>query len=120
MLNLSEYAGLLIFLLLGLSFVVGVFFVSYLLREKGDDPLRLSIYECGMEPIGTPYVSPNIRFYVFALLFVIFDVEAVFVLPWAVKFKQLGMTGLVEMAVFLMILFAGLIVAWRKGALQWE
>jgi NADH-quinone oxidoreductase subunit A len=120
MLNLTEYAGLLIFIVLGLSFVVGVFIVSYILRERNPDPLRLSIYECGMETIGSPYVSPNIRFYVFALLFVIFDVEAVFVLPWAVKFKELGMLGLVEMGIFLAILFVGLIVAWRKGALRWE
>lgn len=120
MLNLSEYAGLLVFVILGLSFVLGVFALSYIVRERNDDPLRLSIYECGMEPIGTPFVSPNIRFYVFALLFVIFDVEAVFVLPWAVKFKELGMLGLVEMAIFLVILSVGLLVAWRKGALQWE
>lgn len=120
MLNLTEYAGLLIFVALGLSFVVGVFVLAYFLRERNTDPLRLSIYECGMDPIGSAYVSPNIRFYVFALLFVIFDVEAVFVLPWAVKFKELGMTGLVEMGIFLAILFVGLIVAWRKGALKWE
>ena len=120
MLNLTEYAGLLIFLSLGLSFVVGIFFVSWLLQERNTDPLRKSIYECGMEAIGTPYVAPNIRFYVFALLFVIFDVEAVFVLPWAVRFKELGMVGLVEMGIFLAVLFAGLIVAWRKGALKWE
>ena len=120
MLNLTEYAGLLVFLVLGISFVVGVFALSWLLQERNPDPLRLSIYECGMETIGTPYVQPNIRFYVFALLFVVFDVEAVFVLPWAVKFKELGMMGLVEMGIFLVILFAGLIVAWRKGALHWE
>lgn len=120
MLNLTEYAGLLIFLGFGFAFILGVFFVSFLLRERGHDPLRTSIYECGMETIGTPYVSPNIRFYVFALLFVVFDLEAVFVLPWAVKFKQLGWAGFIEMVVFLGVLTVAFAYAWRKKALKWE
>lgn len=120
MLNLSEYAGLLIYLFFGLAFIIGVFAVSFLLRERGTDPLRKSIYECGMETIGTAYVSPNIRFYVFALVFVIFDIETIFLLPWAVRFKALGMTGLIEMLVFIGILLTVFIVAWRKGALRWE
>lgn len=93
---------------------------NYIFRERGTDPLRRTIYECGMEPIGTPYVSPNIRFYMFALVFVIFDIEAVFLLPWAVKFKEFGWTGLIEMFVFIATLFVVFIVAWRKGALKWE
>jgi NADH-quinone oxidoreductase subunit A len=97
-----------------------VFFVSYILRERGVDPLKTSVYECGMETIGTPYVSPNIRFYVFALLFVVFDIEAIFILPWAVKFRELGATGFVEMLTFIAILLVAFVVAWRKGALKWE
>ena len=120
MLNLTQYAGLLIYLGLGFAFVTAVFLLSRLLQERGTDPLRKSIYECGMETIGTPYVSPNIRFYVFALLFVIFDVESVFILPWAVKFRDLGVAGFAGMAIFLSVLFAAFVVAWRKGALQWE
>ncbi|MCG3203547.1 MAG: NAD(P)H-quinone oxidoreductase subunit 3 [Elusimicrobia bacterium] len=120
MLNLTEYAGLLAFLFFGVAFVGGVFALNYLVRERGMDPLRKSIYECGMETIGTPYVSPNIRFYVFALVFVIFDIEAVFLLPWAVRFKELGMVGFIEMIVFIAILFVAFVVAWRKGALKWE
>src|SRR5262245_40482926 len=116
MLNLTEYAGLLIFLILGLSFVVGIFAVAYILSERNPDPLRRSIYECGMEPIGTPYVSPNIRFYMFALIFVVFDIEAVFLLPWAVKFKEVGWIGLSEMFVFIVTLFFAFIVRWRNGA----
>lgn len=119
-LNLTEYAGLLIYLVLGFAFILGIFFVNYILRERGNDPLRRSIYECGMETIGTPYVSPNIRFYVFALIFVIFDIEAVFILPWAVKFRELGMVAFVEMLAFVAILFVVFVVAWRKGALKWE
>ena len=120
MLNLTEYAGLLIFLAIGIAFVGGVFATNYLLRERGHDRLGKSIYECGMEPIGTPYVSPNIRFYVFALIFVVFDIEAVFLLPWAVQFKSMGLVGFVEIISFILILFVAFVVAWRKGALHWE
>jgi NADH:ubiquinone oxidoreductase subunit 3 (subunit A) len=121
MLNLSEYAGLLVFVLLGVGFICGIFLVSYLFRERSNgDPNRDSVYECGMPILGTTYVSPNIRFYVFALLFVVFDIEAAFILPWAVKFKTLGVLAFVEMLVFIAILFVGLVYAWRKGALKWE
>jgi NADH-quinone oxidoreductase subunit A len=120
MLNLAEYAGLFVYLFLGFAFMTGIFVASYFLRERGNDPLGKGIYECGMETIGTSYVSPNIRFYVFALVFVIFDIESVFVLPWAVQFKSLGMQGLIGMLVFIAILFVAFVVAWRKGALKWE
>ena len=120
MLNLAEYAGLIIYLLLGFAFIGGLFGVNYLVRERGRDPLGGSVYECGMETIGTPYVSPNIRFYVYCLIFLIFDIETAFILPWAVKFKDLGMTGFIEMLIFIAILFVGFVVAWRKGALKWE
>jgi NAD(P)H-quinone oxidoreductase subunit 3 len=120
MLNLTEYAGLLVFLAIGFAFIFGVLALNYLVRERGTDPLRNTIYECGMEPIGTPYVSPNIRFYVYALVFVIFDIEAVFLLPYAVQFKQLGWVGFFEIVTFIAILFVAFVVAWRKGALKWE
>jgi NADH-quinone oxidoreductase subunit A len=121
MLNLSEYAGLLVFVLFGLGLIGGIFLVSFLFRERAtNDPNSATVYECGMPILGTTYVSPNIRFYVFALLFVIFDIEAAFILPWAVKFKTLGVTAFVEMLTFIAILFVGLVYAWRKGALKWE
>jgi NADH:ubiquinone oxidoreductase subunit 3 (subunit A) len=71
-------------------------------------------------PWASPWVSPNIRFYVFALLFVIFDVEALFIFPWAVQFKTLGVEGFVAVLVFVGLLFMGLVYAWKKGALKWE
>jgi len=120
MLNLTEYAGLFVYLFLGFSFIAGIFIASYFLRERGNDPRGDSIYECGMVPIGSSYVSPNIRFYVFALVFVIFDIESIFILPWAVNFKTLGMSGLIGMLIFMAILSVAFIVAWRKGALKWE
>lgn len=120
MLDLTQYAGLIIFVGLGLAFIIGVFVANFILRDRGTDANRNQVYECGMEPIGTSYVSPNIRFYIFALVFVVFDVEAVFVLPWAVEFKKLGWAGFGAMGVFLGILTLGFIYEWKKGALKWE
>lgn len=120
MLDLNLYAGLLVFVMLGVAFIVGLFIANFLFRETGKDAEGKTIYECGMAPIGSAYVSPNIRFYIFALIFVIFDVEVVFVLPWAVKFKELGVPGLAAMGIFLGILTLGFIYEWKKGALKWE
>jgi NADH:ubiquinone oxidoreductase subunit 3 (subunit A) len=120
MLNLAQYAGLLLYTVLGSFFIGSIFFFSYFFRERTDDPRGKTIYECGMAPIGSPWVSPNIRFYVFALIFVIFDVESVFLFPWAVQFKTLGWTGFIEMLVFIAVLLVPFAYAWKKGALKWE
>lgn len=76
-------------------------------------------YECGVDPVGVGWSQSQIRYYVFALLFVMFDVEAVFIFPWAVRLEQLAVFGLVEMGVFVVILALGLLYAWRKGVLRW-
>jgi NADH-quinone oxidoreductase subunit A len=76
-------------------------------------------YECGVDPVGGGWSQSQIRYYVFALLFVMFDVEAVFIFPWAVRLEQLAVFGLVEMGVFVLILVLGLVYAWRKGVLRW-
>jgi NADH-quinone oxidoreductase subunit A len=106
--------------------VVGVGFFSCLLmvvaplvRERSDRK-DASPYECGMPAEGSPWVSPNIRFYVFALLFVIFDVEALFVFPWAVTFREAGVAGFGAVMIFVGAVFAGLVYAWKKAALKWE
>lgn len=109
-----------VFFLLGAVFSIALLTVSLLLRSRRDDPRKNPVYECGMEAVGTPWVSPNIRFYAFALLFVVFDVEALFLFPWAVTLRDLGLTAFIEMLIFLTVLFAGLIYAWRKGLLRWE
>jgi NADH-quinone oxidoreductase subunit A len=85
--------------------------------EPGE--LKASSYECGEQPIGAPWVRFRIAYYVFALLFVVFDVEAVFLFPWAVIIRKLGFYGLAQMAVFVGMLALGLAYAWRKGALEW-
>lgn len=80
----------------------------------------MASYECGMPPVGSTEAKINIRFYLFALLFVLFEVEVLYVFPWAVNARQLGAFALLEMLIFLGILFIGLLYAWNKGALQWE
>jgi len=86
-------------------------------RHPGD--LKGRTYECGEQPIGEPWVRFRVSYYIFALAFVIFDVESVFLYPWAVVLKRLGVFGLVQMAIFIGILVLGLAYAWRKGVLQW-
>ena len=82
--------------------------------------LKASTYECGEVPVGEPWIRFRVAYYIFALMFVVFDVEAVFLYPWAVIARRLGLYGLVEMLVFLAILVLGLAYAWRKGVLRWQ
>jgi len=90
-----------------------------LIRPRRPQPQKYIAYESGVDPVGTGWSQSQIRYYVFALLFVLFDVEAVFIFPWAVQLETLGVFGLVEMIVFLVILALGLVYAWRKGVLRW-
>ena len=108
------------FVLAGIAFGAGALIAAWLLRPSLPDERKLSTYECGITPVGTPEVKLNIRFYVFALLFVIFDVEILYVYPWAITVREIGPAALADMAVFLAVLFLGLLYAWRKGALVWE
>jgi len=118
---LGQYGNILIFVLLGAGFAVANLLVlSPLLRFNSGDERQKIAYECGMEPIGTPYVPVNIEFYIFALLFVIFDVESLFLYPWAIIFKEIGWAGFNSMLVFIAVLFFGLVYTWRRGALRWE
>lgn len=87
---------------------------------KKPGSIKLAAYECGMETEGDTWVQFRIQYYVYAILFVVFDVEALFLFPWAVVFKSLGLEGLIAMAVFLGILAVGLIYAWQVGGLEWE
>ncbi|MDQ4133176.1 MAG: NADH-quinone oxidoreductase subunit A [Actinomycetota bacterium] len=90
-----------------------------LLRPTRPQPQKYIAYESGVDPVGAGWSQSQIRYYIFALLFVMFDVEAVFIFPWAVRLEQMGTFGLVEMGVFIVILALGLIYAWRKGVLRW-
>lgn len=117
--NLSDLLHIGLITIVGILFVIVVFFTSRLLRPARPSREKLSIYECGMNPIGEPWVQFKIRYYVFALLFVIFDIETVFLFPWAVVYHKLGLFGLIEMFIFILILFLGLLYAWVKGVLKW-
>lgn len=116
---LADYFYIAGFALIGIAFVSVVLITSKLLRPNKPNPEKLSPYECGEVPIGEPWVQFHIRYYVFALLFVIFDIETVFLYPWALVYKKLGLFAFVEMFIFLAVLAAGLAYAWRKGALRW-
>lgn len=89
------------------------------LRPKRPQKQKYITYESGVDPVGEGWSQSNIRYYIYALLFVMFDVEAVFILPWAVGLEGFGGFGLVEMAIFIFILLLGLLYAWRKGVLRW-
>ncbi|MGQ9819083.1 MAG: NADH-quinone oxidoreductase subunit A [Candidatus Kapaibacteriales bacterium] len=122
---LSEFGVVLLFFVVGFLFVgVGLFFAA-LIRPNKPNPIKLSTYECGEQPIGNPWIRFNVRFYVIALVFLLFDVEIVFLLPWAViinSFKNLGLGFFIffEMFVFVMILVIGFAYVWAKGDLDWE
>ena len=117
---LTDFGRVLIFFILGGIFVAGGLVSSWFLRPKRGYPDKLSSYECGEEPVGDAYVKFNIRFYVVALIFLIFDVEVVFLFPWAVVFQKLGFYAFVEMIIFLAILLVGYVYAWVKGDLDWD
>src|SRR5579872_3948030 len=117
---LAQYAHIFLFVLFGMSFAVVNLLVAFLIRFQSNDRLQKIAYECGMEPLGTPYVPTDIRFYVYALLFVVFDVESLFLYPWGVVFRQIGFVGFLEMIVFIAVLALGLVYVWKRGALEWE
>ena len=117
--TVNQYAIIAIFFVIGLAFLVAILILSRLIRPSKPDAAKLSTYECGMPPVGESWGQFNIRYYIFALLFVLFDVEAAFIFPWALQLGQLKLFALVEMIIFLAILSLGLIYAWRKGTLEW-
>lgn len=117
----ADYLMVGVFVLFGAAFVVLVVWVSNLLSPNSEDsPDRLEPYECGSEPVGPSWVQFRVGYYVYALLFVVFDIETVFLYPWAIAFGQMGAFILVEMVIFIAILAAGLGYAWKEGALRWR
>ncbi len=116
---MSGYLAVLIFIFVGVGIVLFTFFMSRLLRPANPYHDKRINYECAELPQGNSWIRFNNRFYIFALIFVIFDVEAIFLFPWAVAFGQLGLYALVEMVIFIVILFYGIFYAWKKGVLKW-
>ena len=117
---LTEFGRVFIFFIVGAISVAGGLVFAWLVRPHRWYPNKLSTYECGEEPVGNALVRFNIRFYVVALIFLIFDVEVVFLFPWAVVFQRLGMFAFIEMLVFLAILLVGYAYVWVKGDLDWD
>ncbi len=116
---LTQYIFIGIFAIIAILFPIIALALAFIVRPKKPDPVKSSTYECGLETIGETWVQFRVQYYIYALVFVIFDIETVFLYPWAVAYNQLGLFALVEMFIFLAILVGGLIYAWRKGALEW-
>ena len=116
---LTAHASILVFLISAVLFLGLALVLWKALRPSRPSEEKLTTYECGEDPTGNAWIQFNIRFYVFALIFVIFDVEAVFLLPWAVVFRELGPLAYVEGLVFIAILVVALAYVWRKGDLAW-
>lgn len=116
---LAAYSSVLAFVVLGVAFLLGGLVFWWIVRPSRFSEEKLTTYECGENPTGSAWIQFNIRFYVFALIFLVFDVEAVFLLPWAVVFRELGLLAFMEGLVFIAILVVALAYVWRKGDLEW-
>ena len=116
----QDYITVGVVLRVGIALMVLVTSLAAVLRPNNPTREKLTTYESGVDPVGTGWSQTYIRYYVFGLLFVIFDVEAVFIFPWAINLEKLGYFGLIEMLIFIFILLIGLIYAIRKDVLKWE
>ncbi len=116
---MDAYLAILVFVLVAIAFAVGTLGVAWLVRPARYHAVKLEPYECGIEPLTDARGRYSVRYYLVAMLFVIFDVETVFLFPWAVIMDRLLLFGLIEALVFLFILIVGYVYAWRTGALEW-
>jgi NADH-quinone oxidoreductase subunit A len=117
---LAEYFPILIFLAIAGAVAVAMVAGSFLLGPSRPDSAKLSPYECGFEPFADARIRFDVRYYLVAILFIIFDLEVAFLFPWAVSLRDVGLFGFWSMIVFLAVLTVGFIYEWRKGALEWE
>lgn len=117
---LEHYLPIAIMMVFGIAFGIVMSKASELFGPKNPTEVKLSTYESGMEPVRTARERVSVKYYMVAMLFILFDIEVVFLYPWAVNFRQLGMFGLVEMLVFVGVLMLGYLYLWRKGALKWD
>ena len=115
-----EYFSILIFVCIAVAFACFAIVASYLLGQRKPTALKQAPYECGMTTVGSSFHRIPIKYYIIAMLFLLFDIEVVFLYPWAVVFKQLKVFAFVSMAVFIGILLVAYIYIWKKGALEWE
>lgn len=115
-----QYLFIGIFFIFALIFAAIPLVLAWLLAPKKPSVDKQATYECGLEAKGDPWIQYHVQYYLFALIFVIFDIETIFIYPWAVAFKKLGLFAFVEMAIFIAILAFGLSYAWKKKMLEWE
>ena len=115
----QNYVPIFVFLLVAFAVAAGTLVVATIVRPRNPEKIKAMPYECGIEAVDNARKRYTVRFYIVAILFVVFDVETIFLYPWAVQFKQLGAFGFIEMLVFLGILVLGYVWVWKKGALEW-
>jgi NADH-quinone oxidoreductase subunit A len=116
----GAFVPVLIMVIVAIGFAVFTLVASHFLGRRVYDPAKQLPYECGITPVGNARERFHARFYLVAMLFIVFDIEIVFLYPWAVVFKQLALFGLIEMGIFLLILVLGFAYVWGKGALEWD
>ncbi|SRR5579884_983844 len=115
-----NYIPIFIFLMAAIAFGVGTLVISYFVQPRIYNREKLTTYECGSEPISDARMPFPVRYYIIAMLFVIFDIEVAFLYPWAVVFNKIGLFGLIEMVIFIALFVVGYAYAWRKGGLEWD
>ena len=117
---LKDYLSIIIFLFVALGLSVGFIILNFLFSPNNPDPEKLSAYECGFEAFGDSRMEFDVRFYLVAILFIIFDLEIAFLFPWAISLGNLGTLGFWSMMIFLFVLTVGFVYEWKKGALDWD
>ena len=117
---LKDYLSIILFLIIASGLSVAFIVINFIFSPKKPDPEKLSAYECGFEPFNDSRMEFDVRFYLVAILFIIFDLEIAFLFPWAISLGNIGILGFCSMMIFLFILAVGFIYEWKKGALDWE
>ena len=117
---LKDYFSIIVFFVIALGLSCVFIILNYMLSPKNPDPEKLSAYECGFEPFNDSRIEFDVRFYLVAILFIIFDLEIAFLFPWAISLGNIGFLGFISMMIFLFILTVGFVYEWKKGALDWE
>ena len=117
---LKDYLSIIIFVFVALIISIGFIVLNFLFSPKNADPEKLSAYECGFEAFGDSRMEFDVRFYIVAILFIIFDLEIAFLFPWAVSLGNIGTLGFWSMMIFLFVLTVGFVYEWKKGALDWD
>ena len=117
---LKDYLSIILFLIIALGLSVAFIVINFILSPKKPDPEKLSAYECGFEPFDDSRMEFDVRFYLVAILFIIFDLEIAFLFPWAISLGKIGIVGFWSMMFFLLVLTIGFVYEWKRGALDWD